>query len=302
MKEKTYLRMTKKRPLRGFKLFRQKYLTKQKVFEFLAKIKLVQEVKKDFYCPITHESLDKVRLLNEKIETDRGKFNLSYVAEGEERINCWFFRSKFRKKEILYVVSDEREIHLSVMVRSECESFVVKVDPFTSTVVHRGNPVFVAMNPCPKPLISSDEGGYENLTNHYRRIQCDFLNARLGVSVKNIVLDEKDIDMGIKEIVQRARWQIESFIKNNPEEINERLTGVKYDGEFCTKEGKKLIPNCICHRCGRPVFESSTEGYTAQCLCCDEDLYDIEVRKIDPEMYKDIYEISKTALYKILTE
>lgn len=31
-----------------------------------------------------------------------------------------------------------------------------------------------------------------------------------------------------------------------------------------------------CNRCGEPVLKSSTDGYTYQCLNCDEDLFSFE--------------------------
>lgn len=301
MKEKTYHRMTKKRPLRGFKLFKQKYITKQRFYALLAKFRLVREVKSESFSPYRKsEVLNKVQVLEHKIKTDRGVFNLSYQAEGKS-VDCkWWYESLFRKKR-LYTIVDNLEYHLSVQVQSECEEFLVKITPFCSATVTRKTPCVQVFAPVVPFSPITDISTIEDV-NTVKKINCNFLNARVRVALTVVVPTEEEIDDGIRELINKATAQIRNYVDGNPDKINEVLTGVPFDGEFHTKEGKKLIPNCVCRRCSRPVFESSVEGYSAQCLFCDEDLYDMEVRKIDPELYKDIYEISKLQLFQILTK
>ena len=300
MNEKTYLRMTKKRSLRGLRLFKQKYLTKQRFYALLAKIHLVRKVKSESFRPYRKsEVLNKVQVLEHKIETDRGVFNLSYRAEGNA-VDCkWWYESLFKKRR-LYTVVDSLEYHLAIQVQSECEEFLVKLTPFCSATVTRKHPIVKVITPR-VPIVSLAVAKVEDL-NNVKEVTCNFLNARMRVALTLVVHSEEEIDDGIRELINRATAQIHNYVDGNPEAINEKLTGVPFDGEFHTPEGKKLIPNCVCRRCSRPVFESSVEGYTAQCLNCDEDFYDFEVRKIDPEMYKDIYEMSKHKLYQILTK
>lgn len=295
MNEKTYRRMTKKRSLRGLKLFKHKYLTKSRLYSLLSKIHLVREVKSIIPVPLNSTVLNKVQILEHKITTDRGIFNLSYQAQGTAEIHKWWYESLFKKKR-LYTIEDNTDYHLFVRVQSECEQFLVKLTPFCSGTVTRNTPyvcIFMPRVPTVAVLEVKDE-------NTVERIHCDFLNARLRVAVDLIVQSEEEIDDGIRELVNRATAQIHNYVDGNPEAINEKLTGVPFDGEFHTPDGKRLIPNCVCPKCSLPVFESSIEDYTAQCLSCDEDFYAFEVRKIDPEMYKDIYEITKYKIYKIL--
>lgn len=293
MKENTYHRMTRRSPLRGLKLFKHKYLTKQRFYALLASLKLLREVKNDLSFPYDENDLiGKITMLDENITTERGTFNLSYRAEALQNIYQWYYES-LRGKKILFTVRDEIRYHLCVEVRSECTSFLVKIDPFKSCWVQRERPCL---------HLYSAEGCYNDTsTSTVTRHKCDFFNARLKANVHLGVESCEDIEEAIKELLQRARHEITSFIENHPEEINERLTGVKHDGEFHTKEGMELLKNNICSKCGRPVFESPLEEYTAQCLFCDEDLYSIEVLKVDPKKYEDIYEFNKRGLQKILS-
>ena len=301
MKEKTYRRMTKKRSLRGLKLFKQKYLTKQRFFALLAKFHLVREVKSVTPKPLNSVAVfNTVNQVEHKIKTDRGVFNLSYNAQGTAKTKQWWYESLFKKKR-LYTIEDNTDYHLFVRVQAECEQFLVKVTPFCEGVATRSRPVLQVVRPyIPMPL--SKEISPTDEVQTTLSVTCDFLNARLRVNMDLVVQSAEEIYDGIKELVNRATAQIHNYVEGNPEAINEKLTGVPFDGQFHTLDGKKLIPNCVCHRCSRPVFESSTEGYTAQCVFCDEDFYDFEVRKIDPEMYKDIYEMSKHKLFQILSK
>ena len=296
MNEKTYRKMTKKRPLRGFRLFKQKYLTKQRFYAFLAKIRLVHEVKFTDSSPIiNNDYINKVRLLEDKIETDRGVFNLSFYCTGTRCTHKWHYESVFKPHRRLYTVSDEEDIYVEAEVRSQCEEFEVRLDPFNHIRANKKHYRLFIHSPI-QPLLG------ENKTQTVKTKSCtvNFLNARFGTNVTLKVGDTSSIEDIVKECVQRAVVQMRNYIEGNSEAINERLTGVKADGEFLSPDGQRLLPNCVCHRCGRPVFKSSVEGYTAQCVFCDEDLYGIEIEKVDPERYKDIYEFNKKPFYDYL--
>ena len=298
MKENTYHRMTKKRPLRGLRLFKQKYLTKARLYTLLAKIHLVREVKNTLHQPYTdNDTLNKVQVLNHKIRTERGVFNLSYRADCIILHQNWWYESLFKKKR-LYTINEDLIYQIAVEARSECESFLVKINPFNKgVVVHRGSPYVNILKPMYTPFIQ-DNIEYSEVI----RVSCNFLNARLGFSIHTIAYKEEDISDTVKELLNKATAQIHNFVDGHPDEINEKLTGVKYDGDFHTSDGNKLIPNCICHKCGRPVFESSVEGYKAQCIFCDEDLYGIEIDKVDPKRYEEIYNYNKYSLFNLLSD
>lgn len=297
MNNKTYRKMTHRSSLRRFKLFKQKYLTKHFWYALLAKIKLVREVK-DFHSEpvINIDLLNKVRLVEDKIVTDRGVFNLSYFGSASRHISKWWYESLFRHKR-LYTIWEEEKLYITVEARSECEEFKAHIDPITTVTINRRSPeVYVAPH-TPTRLYEEPVKPLEVKT-----VTADFMNTRLGVKV---TLDEtmmKSIEELVKEAVTRAKTQMQNYIEDNYAQINERLVGVKNDGQFMTEEGNPLLPNCLCGKCGRPVFKSALEDYTAQCLFCDEDLYSIEIRKVDPEKYKEAYEYSKYELLEILTE
>ena len=48
------------------------------------------------------------------------------------------------------------------------------------------------------------------------------------------------------------------------------MSGVWYNGQWYDNTGH------ICHRCGKPVYESDLPEYVYQCFHHDEDLYSIE--------------------------
>lgn len=298
MNRKTYCKMTHRSPLRRFKLFKQKYLTKHFWYSLLAKIKLVREVK-DFHSEsvINIDLLNKVRLVKDKIVTDRGVFNLSYFGSASRHISKWWYESLFRHKR-LYTVCDEEKLYIEVEARSECEEFKAHIDPITTVTINRRSPR-VSTLPPQKPF-RLGEDPLKPL--EVKTITADFMNTRLGVKVTLNDTMAESVEALVKEAVMRAKTQMQNYIEDNTAQINERLVGVKNDGQFMTKEGQPLLPNCLCAKCGRPVFKSSLSEYTAQCLFCDEDLYSIEVRKVDPEKYKEVYEYVKYELLDILTE
>ena len=291
MKNKTYNRMTKKRPLRGFKLFKQKYLTKQRLYAVLAKFHLVREVKDFPSEPYTkNDTLNKVNTLDDRVITDRGKFLLSYRAIGLTHTNNWWYESLFKKKR-LYTIKEDISYYLSVEVHADCESFLVKVNPYTESFVFRGNPYITV------PKVFDITHPLEEGEASVERLKCDFFNARLATAVSMVVYSEEEIEDMVRNLVNVATTRLHDYIEGNPAEINKRIVGVEFDGAFHTPEGKPLMPNCICRRCGRPVFESSTEGYKAQCLFCDEDIYGFEYITVDPAQYEEIYNFNKYLLY-----
>ena len=294
MRKRAYLKMTKKDPTRGFKKLKQKYLTKQRLFAFLAKIRLVDEVSCKSVKPLNNELLNRIVSVEDMIETDRGSFRLSYLGRAESQVSEWYYASRFTKNpKKLYDLSDEESVYLELTVRAECESFIIKIDPFNEVTVTRHNPCAV---------ITNFKKGVFAETPTVTRIEANFLNARLGTKV-SMRLDKASglTDGIIAECLNRARVQMRNYIEGNAKEINERLTGIKHDGELYTPDGFPRIENCICRKCGNPVFHTPTEGYFAQCVHCDEDLYVIEVSRVDPVIYRNIYENSKKHLFEILT-
>lgn len=300
MNNKTYHKMTKKRSLRGLRLFAQKYFTKQRFYSFLAKINLVREVKHFSHSPIlNNEFINKVRLLEDKIVTDRGIFNLSFHCIGETHLYQWWYESIFKPHKKLYVISDEKFIYVEAQVRSQCEEFEVRIDPFNHIRVPKQHcTVFLHQPAKPKSFLLQEELKFVAP----KKWTVDLLKARLGTKVTLKVNTEgSTIEDTVKECVQKATVQLRNYIEGNSEAINEMITGVKADGEFISHDGQRLLPNTICHKCGSPVFKSSVDGYVAQCIVCDEDLYGIETCKLDPKVYEKVYEGNKTILYDILT-
>lgn len=51
------------------------------------------------------------------------------------------------------------------------------------------------------------------------------------------------------------------------------MSGVFHNGEWYENTG------FVCHRCGKPVYQSGLPEYSVQCFHHDEDLYTIEVDK-----------------------
>ena len=298
MSNNIYHKMCRKSHFRRFKIFKQKYLNKDGLFALCAKMKLVREVK-DFHSEpvINIDLLNKVRLVEDKIVTDRGVFNLSYFGSASRHISKWWYESLFRHKR-LYTVCDEEKIYIQVEARSECEEFKAHIDPITTVTINRRSPK-VSILPPQKPL-RLGEDPLKPL--EVKTVTANFMNTRLGVKVTLGETMMKSIEELVKEAVMRAKTQMQNYIEDNYAKINERLVGVKNDGQFMTEEGNPLLPNCLCGKCGRPVFKSALEDYTAQCLFCGEDLYSIEIRKVDPEKYKEAYEYSKYELLEILTE
>lgn len=302
MKEKTYLRMTRRSPLRGLKLFKHKYLTKQRFYALLAHLKLVREVKREANIPhySYNDGIFNNVLTDQPIVTERGKFNVSHYASMRVITHHHWYES-LRKHNRLYTVRDESYYEIRVNVQAECESFLVKINPFTSAVVHRRSPK-VYVNDNPAPTLSPFTEGSEMSVGKFSVVTCDFLNARLKISMDNRVSDIDDASLAVKELLEITTGRLRDYIDGNSEAINEKLTGIKFDGEFHTKEGHRLLPNNLCAKCGFPVFETPVEGYTAQCVHCYEDLYSFEVEKVDPVYYKDVYEKCKSLLHHYLSE
>lgn len=48
-----------------------------------------------------------------------------------------------------------------------------------------------------------------------------------------------------------------------------------------------LIPNRKCNRCNSYVLKSYVQGFTYQCMYCDEDLCTFETHKVDKEINKE---------------
>lgn len=300
MKEKTYHRMTQRSPFRGFKLFKQKYLTDQRFYAFLAKLKLVREVKQFHTFPIlNNDYINKVRLLEDKIFTDRGVFSTSFYCIGEKHISQWWYESIFKSHKKLFTVMDEESIYVKTEVRAQCEEFEVRLDPYNHIKVKKSSPyISVLKQPTFTDFITDiEETG--NVVNVERKT-INFLDTRFGAKVTLKVADNVKTEDVVKESVQTALVQVRNFIEGNSESINERLTGVKADGEFTAPDGQKLLLNCICPNCGTPVFKASADGYTAQCVVCGKDMLGSDITKVDPEHYKDIYDFNKEILYSIL--
>lgn len=299
MNKKTYHRMTRRSPARGFKLFKQKYLTRQRFYALLASLKLVRRVHECYALPVPNELFNRVICSTDKsISLDRGFFSLSYLCEGRQQYDHLYYTGVFRRNKVLFTDHDRFHVEIRARVIAQCEEFEIHFDPFTKSRVTRKYPQYYTIE---RRDVRPDVPLDEFFTTHAETHTADFFNTRLR-AVVTLKVHPSDIDLGIKECVDKAYNQIRSYIENNLTEINEKLTGIKNDGEFTTKDGKRLLINNICARCGHPVFESSVEGYTAQCLYCDEDLYRIEVRRVDPEAYKDIYEFSKSLLQNILSK
>ena len=296
MKEKTYRKITKKRPFRGVKRFKQKYLTKSRLCFFLAKIRILKIVEYHTSIRLSPSQLcdGEIHVCSDKIITPRGKFNLSYRSDGIETSDHLHYEIHFfGRKKIVYVEKDSKVINIRVTVHSECEEFLVKINPFTECNVNRNSPY---------AYVVYTENSYANLlarseSVEYKKIHVDFFNARFAVGVSLDTTTKESVESCLKECLMKARNQIEGYITSNYALINERLVGVKNDGEIVAPDGSQLLHNNICRRCGRPVFKSKVEGYTAQCIVCDEDFYSFEVSRVDPNFYEKVYKNTKEELY-----
>ena len=298
MKENTYHRMTRRSPLRGLKLFKHKYLTKHRFYALLASLKLVREVKRDIDIPYNSYEDDYFNgvKIDAPIITERGRFHVSHIASVNIVVHHHWYES-LKKHKVLYNVCNEEYYVVKVAVQAECESFLVKINPFSSYVVNRNNPRMVYIH---KPVMP--HLGNPNDMVKYNTITCDFLNARMKVGMENTVSDFKYCITAVNELLEITRRRLKEYIEGNPEEINEKLTGIKFDGEFRTKDGNRLIPNILCRKCGLPVFDTPT-GYIAQCANhnCGY-LHPNEVKKVDPKYYEMVYEQNKEVLHMLLND
>lgn len=300
MNNKTFRRMTRKRVFRRLRLFKQKYLTKQWLFSFLAKIHVVREMKYSARTPYSEKNLtDKVNILEEALTTNRGVFKLSYIATVEVHHIVHKFQNRSRTK-TLYTVEDKHRYIVTIKSQAQCTDFLVRIDPFNEIQVNWKQPT-VSYIVAPKFYSPFGDTQIDHVV-YSKSLTCNFLNARFGVSMSLDFTRKEEIDSVIKELLGKAKMRLSNYLEGNAEAINEAITGIKFDGAFHTKDGKRLLPNCSCPRCGSPVFESSIEDYTAQCLFCDEDFYSFEVKKIDPENYKYLYEFTKEKIHDILSE
>ncbi len=53
------------------------------------------------------------------------------------------------------------------------------------------------------------------------------------------------------------------------------MSGIFHEGRWYENTDK------VCRRCGSPVYESDTPGYSYQCFGCDENFYSFEVDEQD---------------------
>lgn len=295
MKEKTYRRMTRRSPVRGLKLFKSKYLTKNRFYALLATLKLVHEVKEHHSIPVPiNNEIRGIELLEDKIKTDRGVFNLSYRAEAIEIHDSWYYKSIFSGKTV-HTVSDAFYYEVKVEVRSECLSFWIKLDPFSSVWVERTTPyIHIFKEPNMHSLDPTEH-------MEMRKVKCDFFNTRLAKSDSYVVEHRDNVIDTIFEVFNRIKREMVQFIELHPDQINERLCGVKYDGQLHTEDGCLIEPYHLCRKCGRPVFSTKTVGYKVQCICCNEDLYGMELEVVDPKTFQSALEFYKRELYDILT-
>lgn len=297
MTERGYKNMTKKRPFRGVKLFIKEHFNKPTLFKVLAKIGLVKEVKKHLTTPIlNNEALNKVRLNDKPFTTSRGKFDLSYYAEGLIIIDQWWYESRFSKKpKRLYTIMDWSKSYVKMLAKADCIEFLARFDPFNEVRVCRNAPRVMLFPHQPhRPL-----GMGSPVSVKYEEKYLDFFSARVSIEVKSVACSpsQRDITDSVNECLKEATKRMKTYLENNASEMNEKLTGVKNDGQLMSPDGNTLLPNCVCSRCSFPVFKTTTDGYTAQCVMCDEDLYEMEIRKLDPKAYEDAYKWTKEVLY-----
>lgn len=283
-------------------MFSQKYLTKEYLFYILAKLKIVKMVEEKDTRPIILGNLYRV-MQCDYISVDRGRFAVSHYTEGSVSHYIKRYESLFKHR-VLFTDIDKWSVSIITKLRAECLEFEVHFDPYNQARVQAKLPRFFVQKREPVKPYTGDLKKEDFV--EYKPKEIDFSKARLGNS---FTLEVEDVDFTkvnetvkdlIDECINKAFTQLQTYIEGNIEEINEKLTGVKADGEFIAPDGQRLLPNCLCTRCGAPLFKSSVEGYSAQCVLCDEDWYSFEVRKVDPKNYEDSYYFNKEYLYRAL--
>lgn len=303
MNKRIYKKMTKRRFLRGFKMFRLQYLNKHGLFKILAKLHLVREVMHTHSYPYISKNSDLGNIIvKDDIVTDRGVFKFSYMATGMIVESHWWYESLFRKKK-LYVLSNERGYFIDLMAQVSCKEFLAKFDPFNHIVVREGTTQVALIHPTLAFDKVFDSPFSSSPSLSPKCISVNLLGTRLKLGIKSSMFyQQESIKDIINELVDKAVNHFTTYLEGNASLINERITGVSNDGEF-TYEGEKLLPNCLCRKCGRPVFYSCLKDrYAGQCAFCDEDLTLIEIDKVDPKKYEKVYEYNKLSMYKLLNE
>ncbi len=302
MNEKTFKRMTAKRPSKRFSFLPVRLPSRYQVFRFLSKLKLVSEVYKNPVHPVYTDHLNELRLNVATLTTSRGKFSMSVHPTAEEHCVYWFFRSNLTGK-IWYTVDNSVSYIVDVDARVQCEEFEARFHPLASPVtVKRSGMVTLCLHEDFKPFALPrgdviEQKPFEVKTHTFN---CNLLNARLGLSEKQCCSERSEIDSVVDEIISHLKVKAGQYLQENAAEINQRITGVPYDGEM-TYKGQTLAPNILCRRCGFPVFTSSLpeRGYRYQCLRCDEDFYGIEVERVDPEKYNEVMKYCREELYAL---
>lgn len=229
-------------------------------------------------------------------DTDRGNFSLySDVFKVEtEIVDQFYFKHwKRHKNNIIIYYNNIYKVIYECKARSECNAFHIHLSPFQHCYVDRDMPMTKVFS------FDSNNVRFSSAPEEHL-IECttteiDFSKANMKTVIT--VSDEYRIAEGVMISLQ----QLQGLLSNN-EKINYLLTGVEYDGEFHTSDGKTLIPDTICHRCGLPLFHSSIDGYYAQCLQCDEDFYGFEVVKVNHQRYEDILKNTKSIINRLLKE
>lgn len=308
MTEKTFRKMTKKRPVRRqIALLRRKvrkYLNKDWLFNLLAKMHLVRKIDNIEGVFMHKDGLAKITACP-RIVTDRAKYDVTYYAMATEIIKHLWYESRIFKKNgkpLRYhtVFDGSYAIDISVTIRAECAEFEIrksiKEEPF---VVNRSVRRICVLDPYEIHKPSGDMPiSQSSLKYNYRDI--DLSKVRMGTTLKKRFAKEPFSQDLVDSVVQEACALLRNEIERSAEEINYRLIGIENDGEPTTERDERLIHGYICQRCGLPVFKSKASPHgEIRCLICGYQ----DRKEMMPvgEEYDYILKEQADTLYKLLS-
>lgn len=213
----------------------------------------------------------------EDLKTGRFVLSMSYVQEKVTTTDEFWFETKKGKR--IYTVQDDSLAHTVFRYRAQLESFYAHFDHKTHMWVHRKSPVVLIKD---NPVFSKD---------YTQNIDCktyhlDFSKCQYKME---FTLDYEPKIYPSEEVLERSYEVLINELMGKVSEINELLTGVKYDGALMSPDGLPLSDNLVCRHCGCPVFASKEGHY--KFLCPNHGVLEFDgCVKVDLVRYKSLLE------------
>lgn len=178
------------------------------------------------------------------IKDSRFVFSVSYTQRVFDDFNELWYETKRGKR--LYTISDYRVTFGKYDYRAELEAFYAHFSPKDKRWVYKRAPKVVLIEELPDGRITFDHK------------ELDFSQCRFAFSYKVLEPTRKDFQEESYEALKQG-------LRDKVVEINEILTGAKYDGAILSPAGYPLADNLVCAECGCPVFCTSVP-YAYKCI------------------------------------